>query len=328
MAPSEGAPQPDVPRYAPASSMETPRFSGIRTFARLPHVRDLRGVDVAILGIPFDTAVTYRVGARFGPGAVREMSVMTRTYNPSLDVGVYDHLSVVDYGDLPVVPGYIEDSYERITAGMETVLAAGVTPIAIGGDHSITLAELRAFARVYGPIGFLQIDAHADTWDEYFGRKYHHGTPFRRAVEEGLVDTDRSIQGGHRGSLYSPGELEHPRRVSFAVRTTEDVRRDGIPATIDAIRRRVGDGPLFLTFDIDSLDPSFAPGTGTPEIGGFSSREAQELLRGLVGLNIVGMDLVEVLPAYDPAGITALIGANLIFEVLSVLAINRRDRSR
>lgn len=314
-----------MPRYAPANALESPRFSGIRTFSRLPHVQALDGVDVAVLGIPFDTAVTYRAGARFGPGAVREMSAMLRTYNPSLDVNVYDHLSIVDYGDLPTVPGYIEDTYARVVEALAPVLAAGAVPVAIGGDHSITLGELRAVAKRHGPVGFLQFDSHADTWDEYFGRKYNHGTPFRRAAEEGLIDTSRAIQVGMRGSLYGPEDLEQSRALGFELWTTDDVRRVGLPGTLEAIRRRLGSGPVFLTFDIDFIDPSFAPGTGTPEVGGFTSREAQELLRGLVGIDFVAMDLVEVLPAYDPSGITALIGANVIFEFLSVLALNRRD---
>ncbi|GBD17141.1 Guanidinobutyrase [bacterium HR26] len=312
-------------RYAPASGLVSPRFSGIRTFARLPHVRDLDGVDVAVIGVPFDTGVTYRIGARFGPAAVREMSAMLRAYNPALDVNVYDVLSVVDYGDLPVVPGYIEDSYARIEEGLLPVLEAGVIPICIGGDHSISLAELRAVAKKYGPVGFVQFDSHTDTWDEYFGRKYTHGTPFRRAVEEGLIDTARAIQVGMRGSLYGPEDYDQSRALGFEVWPTDDVRRAGIPAVIEAIRRRLGDGPVFLSFDIDFVDPSFAPGTGTPEIGGFTSREAQEFVRGLAGVNLVAMDLVEVLPAHDPAGITALIAANVIFEALSVIALNRRS---
>ncbi len=314
-----------MPRYEPADALQVPRFAGIRTFARLPHITDLDEVDVAIVGAPFDTGVTYRVGARFGPAAVRDMSVMTRTYNPSLDINVYDHLSVVDYGDLPVVPGYIEDSYHRITEGLSDVMEADVIPITIGGDHSIALAELRAVAAHHGPVGFIQFDSHADTWDEYFGRKYNHGTPFRRAVEEGLIDTSRAIQVGMRGSLYGPEDLDQSRELGFEVWTTDDVRREGLEATIAAIRQRVGSGPVYLTFDIDFIDPSFAPGTGTPEVGGFTSREAQELLRALPGINLVALDLVEVLPAYDPSGMTALIAANVIFEFLSVLAVNRRD---
>jgi agmatinase len=317
-----------VPQYQPADALQFPRFAGIRTFARLPHVTNLNDVDVAIVGAPFDTGVTYRVGARFGPAAVRDMSVMTRTYNPSLDVNVYEHLSVVDYGDLSVVPGYIEDSYQRITEGLSIILQSGVAPITIGGDHSIALPELRAVAAQHGPVGFIQFDSHADTWDEYFGRKYNHGTPMRRAVEEGLIDTSRAIQVGMRGSLYGPKDLDQSRELGFEVWTTDDVRHEGLGATIAAVKRRVGSGPVYLTFDIDFIDPSFAPGTGTPEIGGFTSREAQELVRALIGIDLVALDLVEVLPAYDPSGMTALIAANVIFELLSVLAINRRDSNQ
>jgi agmatinase len=216
--------------YAPVSGLASPRFAGIRTFARLPHVRELAGVDVAIVGAPFDTGVTYRVGARFGPAAVREMSAMLRTYHPSLDVDVYEVLSVVDYGDLPVVPGYIEDSYQRIEQGLLPLLEHDVVPLVIGGDHSITLAELRAVARRYGRVGFIQFDSHTDTWDEYWGKKYTHGTPFRRAVEEGLIETTRAIQVGMRGSLYGPEDLDQSRELGFEVWTADDVRRTGLGA--------------------------------------------------------------------------------------------------
>lgn len=314
-----------MPRYQPADSQATPRFSGIRTFSRLPHTTDLTGVDVAIVGVPWDDATTYRTGTRFGPGGVREMSAMLRTYNPSLDVNVYDHLSVVDYGDVPTVPGYIEDTYAAITQGIGEILESGVTPIAIGGDHSIALAELRAVAAKFGPVGFIQFDSHGDTWDSYFGHKYNHGTPFRRAAEEGLIDTKRAIQVGLRGGLYGPEDLEQSRMLGFEVLTADDVRRLGIASTAGRIVERAASGPVFLSFDIDFIDPSFAPGTGTPEVGGFTSREAQELMRGLAGVNLVAMDLVEVSPPYDPAGMTSLIAANLIFEALSILALNRRN---
>ncbi|MCS7256075.1 MAG: agmatinase [Thermomicrobium sp.] len=312
-------------RYAPVSGLELPRFAGIRTFARLPYVRDLDGVDVAVVGVPFDTGVTFRIGARFGPAAVRDMSVMLRAYHPTLDVDVYEVLSVVDYGDLPVVPGYIEDSYAAIERGLQPILERGVVPLVIGGDHSITLAELRVVAARYGPVGFVQFDSHTDTWDEYWGKKYTHGTPFRRAVEEGLIDTRRAIQVGMRGSLYGPEDLDQSRALGFEVWTADDMRRTGLGAVIEAIRRRVGSGPVFVSFDIDFLDPVYAPGTGTPEVGGFTTREAQELLRGLVGVDIVAADVVEVLPAHDVSGVTALAAANLLFELLAVLAFNRRS---
>ncbi|HLI51884.1 MAG TPA: agmatinase, partial [Thermomicrobiaceae bacterium] len=288
-----------MPRYQPADSQETPRFSGIRTFSRLPHTTDLAGVDVAIVGVPWDDATTYRTGTRFGPAGVREMSAMLRTYNPSLDVNVYDHLSVVDYGDVPTVPGYIEDTYEAITHGIREILEAGTTPIAIGGDHSIALAELRAVAGKFGPVGFIQFDSHGDTWDSYFGHKYNHGTPFRRAAEEGLIDTGRAIQVGLRGSLYGPEDLDQSRDLGFEVLTADDVRRLGIASTAERIAQRAGRGPVFLSFDIDFIDPSFAPGTGTPEVGGFSTAEALAFVRSLRGVNLVGCDVVEVSPPYD-----------------------------
>jgi agmatinase len=312
-----------MPRYGPVDAQEIPRYSGIRTFARLPHVQDLTDVDVAIVGIPFDSATTFAAGTRFGPSAVREMSLMLKTYNAALDVQVYDHLSIVDYGDIATVPGYIDDSFNRITAGIRTILDAGVTPVAIGGDHSITLPQLRAFHQIHGPVALLQFDAHPDTWDTYFGQKYTHGTPFRRAIEEGLLDMERSIQIGLRGQLYNPGDWDDARQLGFEVWTADDVYSAGIPDVLAAIKRRVGDGPVFLTFDIDVLDPSNAPGTGVLDIGGFTSREAQQFMRGLTGIDFVGMDLAEILPANDTAGMTSLVGATLIFEFLSLLALRK-----
>jgi agmatinase len=312
-----------MPHYRPFDAQEIPRYSGIRTFGRLPHVTDLDDVDVAVVGIPFDSATTFAAGTRFGPAAVREYSLMLKTYNPALDVQVYDHLSVVDYGDIPTVPGYIDDSFNRIASGIRTILDAGVIPVAIGGDHSITLPQLRAFHEVYGPVALLQFDAHPDTWDTYFGQKYTHGTPFRRAIEEGLLDMDRSIQIGFRGTLYHPEDWEAARQLGFEVWTADDVYSTGIPAVLEAIRRRVGTGPVFLTFDIDVLDPSNAPGTGVLEIGGFTTREALQFMRGLTGIDFVGMDVCEVLPANDAAGMTAVAGATMIFEFLSLLAARR-----
>jgi agmatinase len=311
-------------RYAPADSFETPRFSGVRTFMRLPHTRDLENSDVAIVGAPFDTGATFRAGARFGPEGIRSASHLLRPYNPSLDVNIFDHLSIVDYGDVPVVPGYIESSYERIAAGLEPIHRAGVVPVVLGGDHSIAQPELRAAAAVHGPVAIVQFDAHADTWDNYFGERLTHGTPFRRAVEEGLVRPERSIQVGMRGSLYGPEDLQDSRDLGYALLTTDDVREIGIPETVSRIRERVGDAKVYVSFDIDFVDPAFAPGTGTPEIGGFTGREAQEFVRGLAGLDIVGCDVVEVYPAYDPAQVTAFVAANVAYELLSVLALNRK----
>ncbi len=308
-------------RYGPADSFETPRFSGVRTFMRLPNVRDLENADAAIVGAPFDTGSSFRVGARFGPESIRSASHLLRPYNPSQDVQVFDRLSAIDYGDVPVIPGFIQESYEKIAEGLEGIYRAGVVPIVLGGDHSIALPELRAAAAVHGPLALVQFDAHADTWDAYFGKKYNHGTVFRRAVEEGLLDPSRSIQIGMRGSLYEPEDLEASRELGFDLVTTDEVREVGIPEVVSRIHERVGDAKTYLSFDVDFCDPAYAPGTGTPEVGGFTSREAQEFLRGLAGLRIFGGDVVEVYPAYDPAEITAFLGANAVYEVLSLVAM-------
>lgn len=314
------------PGYRPADSFETPRFSGVRTFMRLPHNQDLDNADAAIVGAPFDTGATFRAGARFGPSGIRAASHLLRPYNPSQGVQIFDHLSVIDYGDVPVVPGYIEESYTRIATGLEGIHRAGVTPVVLGGDHSIALPELRAAAEVHGPLALVQFDAHADTWDSYFGMRHTHGTPFRRAVEEGLLDTSRSIQIGMRGSLYGTEDIEDSRELGFEVLTTDDVREIGLPATIERIRERIGDAEAYVSFDVDFVDPAYAPGTGTPEIGGFTSRESQELVRGLAGMDLVGCDVVEVYPAYDPAEITAFLAANVAHELLTLVAIREKVR--
>ena len=308
-------------RYAPANSLETPRFSGVRTFMRLPNVRDLENSDAVVVGAPFDTGASFRAGARFGPEAIRSASHLLRPYNPSQGVRIFEHLSVADYGDVPVVPGYVEESYERIREGLEPVHRAGVVPIVLGGDHAVALPELRAAAAVHGPLALVQFDSHADTWDSFFGEPYNHGTVFRRAVEEELLAPERSIQVGMRGSLYASGDLEVSRELGFDLVTTDEIRELGIEATIDRIRRRVGDAKAYVSFDVDFVDPAFAPGTGTPEVGGFTSREAQEFVRGLGGIEIVGCDVVEVYPQYDgPGQVTALLAANLGYELLTLIA--------
>ncbi|MDQ3862769.1 MAG: agmatinase [Actinomycetota bacterium] len=313
-------------RYEPADSFETPRFSDVRTFMRLPNTRDLANADAAIVGAPFDTGATFRAGARFGPEGIRSASHLLRRYNPSLDVAIFDHLSVIDYGDVPVVPGYIEESYRRIEEGLEPIHRAGVPPIVLGGDHSIALPELRAAAAVHGPLALVQFDSHPDTWDAYFGEKHTHGTPFRRAVEEGLLDTSRSIQVGMRGSIYDRDDWDDSREMGFDLVPTDEVRKLGIPRMIDRIRGRTRDAKVYVSFDVDFVDPAYAPGTGTPEIGGFTSREAQEFVRALAGLKIVGCDVVEVYPAYDQAQITALLAANVAHEFLSLLALSKKTK--
>src|ERR687892_2639407 len=312
-------------RYEPANSFETPRFSGVRTFMRLPNVRDLDNSDAAIVGVPFDTATTFRVGARFGPEGIRSVPPLLRRYTPSLDVAIFDRLSVIDYGDVPVVPGYIEESYRRIAEGLQPIHRSGVVPIVLGGDHSIALPELRAAAAVHGPLALVQFDSHPDTWDAYFGQKHTHGTPFRRAVEEGLLKLERSIQVGMRGSLFDSGDWNESRELGFELISADEVRAIGISETISRIHERIGDSKTYVSFDVDFVDPAFAPGTGTPEVGGFTSREAQEFVRGLAGMNIVGCDVVEVLPPYDSAQITALLAANVAHEFLSLFALRRKN---
>ncbi|CAN5657401.1 MAG: agmatinase [Actinomycetota bacterium] len=311
-------------RYEPADSFATPRFSDVRTFMRLPHNRDLENANVAIVGAPFDTGATFRAGARFGPEGIRSASHLLRRHNSGLGVTIFDHVSAIDYGDVPVVPGYIESSYEWIEEGLRPIYEADVVPIVLGGDHSIALPELRAAAKRHGPLALVQFDSHPDTWDSYFGEKHTHGTPFRRAVEEGLLDVERSIQVGMRGSIYDERDWDDAKEMGFELLTTDDVRKLGIEATTRRIHERVGEAKTYVSFDIDFVDPAFAPGTGTPEVGGFSSWESQQFARSLAGLHIVGFDVVEVYPAYDLAQITALLAANIAHDFLSLVALARK----
>jgi len=313
-----------VPHYVPEDSLQSPRFTGPATFARLPQVRTTDDVDVAFVGVPFDTGVTYRVGGRFGPSAVRAASVMLRPYNTNLDVKPFDVLSCVDYGDIAIVPGYTERSYEAIEAAVAPIVEAGVVPILIGGDHACTLPHLRA-TRSRGPVAVIDFDSHTDAWDSYFGEKYNHGTWMRRAIEEGLVDVRRSIEVGLRGSVYDRGDWAGLRtELGLEFLTTEDMFRLGPEAVAHEIRTRVGSGPAFISFDIDVVDPAYAPGTGTPEAGGPSAHDLLVVLRHLTGIDFVGFDVVEVIPAYDPAGQTATLAANLAYEMLSLIALLRR----
>ena len=286
---------------------------------RAPHVADLSGVDAAVCGIPFDTATSYRTGARFGPEAIRSASALIRPYHPVHDVNVVEALSIVDYGDLPVSPGDTTRTYAQVEEGLAPLVAAGVFPIALGGDHSITLAELRVLAKRHGPIALVLLDAHADTWEAYFGQKYFHGTTFKRAVEEGLLDPTASVMAGMRGSVYAASDLGTARELGFTVIESEDLRRLSPERYGELIRDNVGERPVFLSFDIDFLDPAFAPGTGTPDVAGFSTAEALAFLRALRGIDIVGCDVVEVAPAYDgPGQPTALAAANVVFELLTL----------
>jgi len=310
--------------YGPADPLQTPRFAGISTFLRLPHTTRLDGVDVAFVGLPFDTGVSFRAGARFGPKAIREGSLSIRPdYNMAQRVALFERLSAIDYGDAPVVPGFTDRSYDKIATALRAVHEAGAVPIGFGGDHSVLLAELRAAADTHGPVALVQFDAHSDTWDEYFGEKFTHGTVVRRATEEGLIDAARSTMMGMRGGLYGPGDLDDARGLGFTVITWDDLAQLGTGAVAAAVER--AGGKAFLTFDIDFVDPAFAPGTGTPECGGPSSMQALSLLRACRGLQIVGADVVEVLPDLDSSHLTATLAATVAWEILSLVAVTMPD---
>jgi agmatinase len=305
--------------------MKAPRFTGIGSFMRLPQVTDLEGVDAAVLGIPFDTGVSYRIGGRFGPAAIREASRLLRPYHVEHEIEIFDHLSVVDAGDLSVVPGNIQASYQVVVDGLRPILEAAVVPLVLGGDHSITLGELRAVAQQHGPVGLLDFDSHTDTWESYWGERYTHGTWCKRAIEEGLIDPRRAVQIGIRGSLYGSEDRGGARKLGLHLIPTEELLQRGVEDVLPEVRQRLGAEPTFLTFDIDFVDPGFAPGTGTPEVGGPSSRDALRLVRGLRGLKFVGFDLVEVQPQYDHGEVTCLLAGTLLHEFLALLALNRRD---
>ena len=310
--------------YEPVDALSSPRYSGPRTFGRLPHVETTDGVDVALFGMPWDSGTSYRPGPRFGPEAVRSASALLRPYNPAQDVMVWGALSCVDYGDAPTVPGYIEDTLERIQAYAEGIHRGGAIPLGIGGDHSVTLAELRAAAAVHGPLGLVHLDAHHDVWDSYFGRPYNHGTVFKRACEEGLLDPARCVQAGMRGSLYGPGDYQVSRDLGMTILPWLELRELGPEAYGELLRERLGAGPVFFTFDVDFVDPAFCPGTGTPEVGGPTSAEAIDYVRALRGLDFRAFDVVEVAPQYDgPGQVTALLAANVAYEMLSLVALAR-----
>lgn len=299
-------------------------FAGITTFMRRPATRDLAGVDVAVVGVPFDGGTSHRSGARFGPRQIREASLLLWGYHNPFAVRPLDALNVVDYGDVDVIPPSIVDTMQNIEAEVGTILEAGATVLALGGDHSVSLPLLRAHARKYGPLGLVHFDSHPDTWEsEFGGRPYSHGTPFRRALEEKLIDPARCIQVGLRGSTSGPADWQQARDFGLSVITMDEAAEMGLPAVTRAIQATAR-GPVYVTLDIDAADPAFAPGTGTPEVGGFTSYELQRLVRGLRGLDLVGFDLVEVSPPFDHGGITAILAANLAFEFLSLLAVKGR----
>jgi agmatinase len=308
------------------SATQSPRFSGIRTFMRLPFEPnpEAAGADVAIVGIPFDTAASFRPGARFGPSAIRDISVLLRPSNQFHGLNALELLKVFDAGDITAIPGDIHRTYTAITERWDSLLKAGVLPIGLGGDHSVTLGELRAMHARHGPVALVQFDSHSDTWDNYWGLKYTHGTPFRRACEEGLLDTAHSIQFGLRGSEYAPGDLDDTRSLGFQVLTTNELLSIPAEQAAAAILTRTAGRPTFISFDIDFFDPAFAPGTGTPEVGGPTSAYGLKVLRHLADLNLAGCDVVEVLPAHDHASITALLAATVVFELMALVAVARK----
>ncbi|GAS98118.1 agmatinase [Mycolicibacterium canariasense] len=313
---------PDGP-IGPIDATRHPRYTEPGTFARLPRLDQVGRADVSIVGIPFDSGVSYRPGARFGPGHVRASSKLLRPYNPAVDVEPFAAQQVADCGDIAVNPFDIADAIETIDAAVTDLRKDGAKVLTIGGDHTIALPILRALARDHGPIGVLHFDAHLDTWDTYFGAPFTHGTPFRRASEEGLIDMERSQHIGIRGPLYSKHDLEDDAVLGFQVIRSDDYEVDGVASIVERMRKRLSGGPVYVSVDIDVLDPAHAPGTGTPEAGGMTSRELLNTLRGLIGLDVVGADIVEVAPAYDHAEITGIAAAHVGYELLSVLAANR-----
>ncbi len=304
----------------PLGGNQMPRFAGIATFMRLPGCREPADLDVAVVGVPFDIGTSNRPGARFGPRAIRDESVLIRPYNMATRAAPFDSLRIDDTGDVATNAFNLADSVARITAHFEELLTHDVIPVTMGGDHTIALPILRAIRAKHGPVGLVHVDAHTDINDAMFGEPVTHGTPFRRAVEEGLLDTDRVVQIGVRGTGYEADDFDWSRQQGFRVVQVEECWYRSLTPLMEEVRDQVGGGPVYLSFDIDGLDPAFAPGTGTPEVGGLTTIEAQRLLRGLRGLDIVGGDVVEVAPPFDPTGNTALVAATIMYEILCPMA--------
>ena len=307
------------PNNQPLSGNAMPRFGGIATMMRLPLADSPAGLDAAFIGVPLDTGTSNRAGARFGPRQIRAESALIRPYNMATGAAPFDSLQVADLGDVPINTYSIEKSMPIITGFYARVLAAGCRPLTLGGDHTIALPILRAIAARHGPVALVHVDAHADVNDEMFGERIAHGTPFRRAVEEKLLQCDKVWQIGLRGTGYAADDFDWPRRQGFTVVQAHEVWYQSLAPLMDEVRERVGSAPCYLSFDIDGIDPAFAGGTGTPEVGGLTVPQALEIVRGCRGVNLVGADLVEVAPPYDPSGNTALLGANLLYEMLCVL---------
>ena len=308
----------------PVDASQVPRFAGPATFARLPRIDEVPRADVAVVGVPFDSGVSYRPGARFGPAHIRQASRLLRPYNPALDVEPFSAQQVVDAGDITCNPFDIAMAIDQIEAGARALTSSGARLLTLGGDHTIALPLLRAMAARHGPVAVLHFDAHLDTWDTYFGSPYTHGTPFRRASEEGLIDLEHSMHVGIRGPLYAVSDLSDSERLGFATLTCVDVEMQGLSAALDRMRNRLGTVPVYVSVDIDVLDPAHAPGTGTPEAGGLTSRELLVMLRALAGHEVVSADIVEVAPAYDHAELTGIAASHVAYELLSVMSCQPR----
>ncbi|CAM9218193.1 unnamed protein product, partial [Choristocarpus tenellus] len=304
-----------------------PRYCGLSTYARLPSVHEISEFDVAVVGIPFDAGCTFRPGARFGPEAVRRASRLIRRYNMGVEVYPFRDLQVVDYGDISCNPFNIPKAMDQISSQLSNVLSQCENVVIIGGDHTISYPCLKAISAKHGPLSLVHFDSHFDTWDEYFGEKCTHGTPFKRAIDDGLIDTSKSMHVGIRGSVNDHEDIVADAELGLKTIFCSELDDNGFDWVAEKIRTRVGGSPIYLSVDIDVADPAFAPGTGTPEVGGFSSRELIRLIRSMKGLNVVSGDVVEVAPAYDHADITAQLGANVIFEILSLVPVARSSKS-
>jgi agmatinase len=315
------------PNFGPVDATVVPRYAGPATFARLPRLDEVDRAEVAVLGVPFDSGVSYRPGARFGPGHIRESSRLLRPYNPALDVEPFGRQQVADAGDLAVNPFSIEEAITTVERGARSLLERADRVLTLGGDHTIALPLLRAVAARHGPVAVVHFDAHLDTWDTYFGAAYTHGTPFRRAAEEGLLDSAACLHVGTRGSLYSGDDLRQDSGLGFDVISAPEADYLGVRGMVERVADRVADRAVYVSVDIDVLDPAHAPGTGTPEAGGLTSRELLSVLRSFAALNLVGADIVEVAPAYDHAQITGIAAAHVGYELLSVLAVRTEPGS-
>ena len=304
----------------PVDASKVPRFAGIATFARLPRLDEVSKADVAVVGIPFDTGVSYRPGARFGPAHIREASRLLRPYNPAMGISPFGVQQVADAGDIACNPYIIEEAVQSIEDAVSDLLDTGAKLMTIGGDHTIALPILRQLAKRHGPVAVVHFDAHLDTWESYFGVEMTHGTPFRLASEEGLLDLTSCLHVGIRGPLYSSKDLSDDEVLGFQVITSRDLELKGLDYALDTIRRRVGDRPVYVSVDIDVLDPAHAPGTGTPEAGGLTSRELLEMIRVFGDLNLISADVVEVSPPYDHAQITAVSAAHVAYDLITAMA--------